>query len=93
MYFAEAFFAFECVLVVDAFTTRGMTMKLDYGAAEQRFQTDILESAIEHLERLKTMTCIMEAQLLDREPVLAELASNMVDEIDGVMDRIEVVRD
>ncbi|MFC1759383.1 hypothetical protein ACFL2H_11560 [Planctomycetota bacterium] len=47
-----------------------------------------LGAALEHLERLKTMTHIMEAQLLNRAPGLAELASNMSDEIDGVVDRI-----
>ena len=51
-----------------------------------------LECAIEHLERLKTMTQIMEAQLLDRVPGLAELASNMSDEIDGVVDQINANR-
>lgn len=46
------------------------------------------EGVLERLERLKTMAHIMEAQLVDRMPVLAELASNLADEIDGIADRI-----
>jgi hypothetical protein len=70
-----------------------MNTKLEYETSGQRFKFDLLECAVEQLERLKTMTCIMEAQLNEREPKLAELASNMADEIDGVVDRIEAIRD
>lgn len=66
-----------------------MTTKIEYETRSHRSQMDLIACAVEHLERLKTMTCIMEAQLIDREPSLAELASNIADEIDGVVDLIE----
>ncbi|MCA9216671.1 MAG: hypothetical protein KDB27_26560 [Planctomycetales bacterium] len=43
-----------------------------------------LDKTLERLQRLKTMTRVLEAQLQHREPGLAVLASDMSDEIDGV---------
>ena len=49
---------------------------------------DESEHVNERLEWLKMMACILEAQLVDVEPSLAELASNMSDEIDAVVAQI-----
>ena len=65
-----------------------MSTKIEHIEIENVESGDSLDGVLEHLERLKTMTHIMEAQLMEGMPVLAELASNMADEIDGIVDRI-----
>ena len=65
-----------------------MSTEIEHIRIEKIECCDSIVGVLEHLERLKTMTHIMEAQLMEGMPVLAELASNMADEIDGIVDRI-----
>ena len=53
---------------------------------------DSLGAALDDLERLKTKSQIMEAQLMNCVPGLAELASNMSDDIDVVVQRLTAPR-
>ena len=65
-----------------------MSTEIEHMGIEKIECGESIVGVLEHLERLKTMTHIMEAQLMEGMPVLAELASNMADEIDGIVDRI-----
>ncbi len=63
-----------------------MTTRTAYADVQTSFHVES-ENTIERLERVKLMASILEAQLIEKEPSLGDLASNMSDEIDAIVER------